>query len=130
MKVSIEDSKKVLDDYINEVHTWYGANSLNETPTYDSLLDKKVWGTKYQQDINYFRQLSDIKSKFIALKGYFSKLKAEMQVPLQIKADNVIKYIQEQIKLVENKMWGTKEQLEYYKTVVYVIGSFSYGDYA
>lgn len=130
MALSFDESKKILDNFIEETLEWHENNKLNETPTYDSLLDKRVWGTYYQSDINYFRQLTDIKSKFISLKGYFSKLKSEMQVPLQVKADNVLSYIQEQIKLVDAKLYATKEQLEFYKTVVYVIGNFSYGDYA
>lgn len=130
MKLSFEDSRKVLDDYIEEVSAWHDSNKLNQTPTYNALLDKSVWGKYYQEDVSYFRGLADIKSKFIALKGYFSKLKHEMPVAVRIKADGVLDYIQEQIKLIDVKMYAAKEQLEYYKTIVYVVGNFSYGDYA
>lgn len=128
-KITFDEAKQVLDDYIEELNLWFKENKPLETPTYNQLLSKDVWGTSYQKDLKYFKDISEIKSKLFALKTYFTKMKSEAPAAFYKKHDVVLSYIDDKIKDVDNRLFTVREQLIYYQTVIKVIMNFSFGDY-
>lgn len=127
--ITFEEAKQLLDDYIENLREWYKENKPLTTPTYNELLSKDKWGESYQQDLKYFKELSEIKSKFLGLRTVFMKMKSEAQAVFHKKYDTVLDYIADQTKLVDNKLFTTREQLVYYQTVIRVVMNFGYGDY-
>lgn len=126
--MEVKETVQVVEDFKGEVRTWLKENNLTTLPDYVKLNDKVVLGTHYRNDQVYYEKLSDYKSTCFALIAYFNgtKVKAVSREDIRL-VDFTVDSLNTLAKEIDSKIEAGRKRLDFYKTVVYMIGNVIYG---
>lgn len=127
MKITYKDAKKVLDEYHEEAKEWLRNNNLTELPEYSKLMDKQVLGTHYRLDQIYFERLTTYKSTYFGLISFFNTLDITASREDKRNIENAIVFLNNKVKELDSRIEAGRNRLQFYKTVVYMIGNVVYG---
>ena len=127
MKITYNDAKKVLDGYHEEAKAWLKSNSLTELPEYNRLMDKEVLGKHYRLDQIYFERLTTYKSTYFGLISFFTSLDITASREDKRNIENSITFLNNKVRELDSKIEAGRNRLQFYKTVVYMIGNVVYG---
>lgn len=125
--ITYEEARKALDSFINEVNTWIKQNSLTELPEYRKLNDKVVLGTHYRTDQIYFEKITRFKSTFFGLQAFFTEMESKADREHKRLIDATLNQINQKIREMDTLLEAGKHRLQFYKTVVYMVGNVIYG---
>jgi hypothetical protein len=126
---SFEEAKKVFDEYHKETAKWVRENRLTEMPEYESMRDKGTIGKHYRDDTLFFEEVSNLKSKYFALRSYFNKEHADANREQKREIDVIIAQIDDYNKLLDATMSAARARLKLYESIIYLVANFSYGDF-
>lgn len=120
-------AKEALDNFVTEVNSWTKENKLSELPEYRKLNEKEVLGTHYRIDQIYFEKVTSYKSTFFSLQSFFTNLQSTADRETKRQIDSVLDLIHQKIKEMDTLLEAGKHRLQFYKTVVYMVGNVIYG---
>lgn len=125
----LDELKKTVYQYIEDVDDWLKLNKLTVLPSYQELKNKEVWGTNYREDQNYYEIVAEFKSTVFGFKGYVTKMKIDVPVRMQNLYDSFINYLDEKTKSLEQVLSVAKQRLKFYQDIQYVISNMTYGNF-
>lgn len=125
--ISVEDAKEALDSFIHDVNDWVKKNELTELPEYNKLTDKVVLGTHYRLDQIYFEKITKFKSRFFSLQAFFTNLEYTANREHKRIIDSALSQVGQKIREMDTLLEAGKQRLQFYKTVVYMVGNAIYG---
>lgn len=128
--MDFEKAKKVVKDFSNEVMNFNKENALSDLKDFKRLQNKDSIGNDYRHDQWYFENISNFKAKYFSLKSYFlSRLSETVDRILTRKLENMITYIEEQIKFLDVLAGIAKQRIKFYESIIYLVSNFNYGNY-
>lgn len=119
--------KEVIENFNKEVSQWIKNNKLTVLPEYVKLQDKVTLGTHYRLDQVYFEQLTYYKSTYFGLVAYLNSLTASPDRDVKRYVERTVELLQSKIKEIDSLLDSGRNRLQFYKTVVYMIGNAIYG---
>ena len=128
--MDFEKYKESIDEFAKKVNMFVKENTLNELKEFNRLQEKENIGEDYRQAQWYFENISNFKAKYFSLKAYFSKILSEKTERVLVrKVENILSYLDEQIKYLDIIMASAKQRIKFYESVIYLVGNFNYGNY-
>lgn len=125
--ITYQDAKDVLDNFNKETGEWVKHNTLTELPDYHELNKKETLGTHYRLDQIYYEHLTKYKSTYFALQSFFTNMQITASREENRNITNILAGIQQKIKEIDTLLDAGKHRLQFYKTVVYMVGNVIYG---
>lgn len=123
-----EDYKDLIEEFSTEVLEWTKSNSLSTLPEYNQLQNKVILGQCFRHDQLYFEQLADYKATYFGLASFLTKqlsITTDREIKRNIEA--LIDSVTTKIKELDTRLEAGKKRLDFYKTIVYMIGNIIYG---
>lgn len=124
---TLEEVKKVIDDFNHEVNEYLTDNKLVELPAFYELKDKDVFGTCFMKDQIYYEVLTGFKSNYFGLQSYLLKQLSSAERHEKYGLDALIVYVDKKTKELDMKLEAARSRLTFYKTISYIIGNVLYG---
>lgn len=119
--------KEVIESFNTEVLNWFKENTLSSLPEYHKLNNKNILGTCFRNDQLYFEKLADFKSTYFGLSAFLTKELSKADRESKRSIELLIDSINIKIKEVDTRVEAGRKRLDFYKTVVYMIGNVIYG---
>lgn len=126
-KITYAEAKQVMDSYHNEAKEWLKNNDLTELPEYNKLVDKQTLGKHYRLDQIYFERLTTYKSTYFGLISFFNNLDMTAGREEKRNIENAIVFLNNKVKELDSKIEAGRNRLQFYKTIVYMVGNVVYG---
>lgn len=126
-EITFYDAKKALDTFIKEVNLWVKEHSLTELPEYNKLVNKVILGTHYRKDQIYFEKITKFKSTFFSLQAFFTSMESKADREYKRLIETTLSQISQKIREMDTLLEAGKHRLQFYKTVVYMVGNVIYG---
>jgi len=128
--MQLEEMTKSIEEFAKQVNDFTHVNKLNDLKDFSRLQEKENIGSDYRQAQWYFENVSSFKAKYFSLKAYFTKMLAENSERTTVrKVENMLSYLDEQIKYLDIIMASAKQRIKFYESVIYLVGNFNYGNY-
>jgi hypothetical protein len=125
--MNFAEYKLVIEDFNATVTDWLKANKLQGLPEYHKLQDKETLGVCYRHDQIYYEQLTEYKSTYFALSAFLTNQLLEADRETKRNIETLIDTINIKVKALDTKIEAGKKRLDFYKTIVYLIGNVIYG---
>jgi hypothetical protein len=128
--MDFEKVKGVVDKFGEAVNEFFKDNQMSELKDFKDLQDKENIGEDYRHDQWYFENASNFKTKYFSLKAYISKNSIDSYDRVSSrKLENLVAYIDDQIKMLDNVISMAKQRIKFYESVIYLVSNFNYGNY-
>ncbi len=127
---NIDDVIALSRDFYDDVKAWLKDNTLTEMLEYKAYQNKDVLGPNYRKDQWYYEKLSNFKSKFMGIKGFYIRFRVDKPLRDVIrKIDGEVEYIDNQMKMLDNLLITARTRVKFYEDIMFLISNFTYGNY-
>ena len=119
--------KDLIEEFNTEVLEWTKSNSLSVLPEYNQLQNKVILGQCFRNDQLHFEQLADYKATYFGLSSFLTKQLSTTDREVKRNIESLIDSVSTKIKELDTRIEAGRKRLDFYKTVVYMIGNVIYG---